>query len=86
MTHKHLCIECETVLDEGDFDCEIDADHDFAMCDECEARLFPARGMLDVPVKFACGCEETWHDGDTLFAGVYAYCEEHGDTEVFAIH
>lgn len=33
--HKHFCLRCETVVEEGEFDCEIDADHDYCLCDRC---------------------------------------------------
>jgi hypothetical protein len=35
MSHKHLCLECGGVIAEGDFDCELDRDHDFALCADC---------------------------------------------------
>lgn len=35
MAHKHLCLACDKVIDEGDFDCELDADHDYELCSEC---------------------------------------------------
>ena len=31
--HKHTCLNCGCVLEEGDFDCEFDSDHDWALCD-----------------------------------------------------
>ena len=36
--HKHLCLDCDAIIDEGDFDCESDADHDFALCSACTAK------------------------------------------------
>lgn len=36
--HKHTCRDCDRVIAEGNFDCELDADHDFALCDECADR------------------------------------------------
>ena len=33
--HKHLCLQCEAVTAEGNFDCESDTDHDFEICSEC---------------------------------------------------
>ena len=35
--HAHTCLDCDVVLERGDFDCEFDADHDFAFCDRCAA-------------------------------------------------
>lgn len=33
--HAHLCLDCGAIIATGDFDCEYDADHDFALCAEC---------------------------------------------------
>lgn len=33
--HDHTCLNCGRVIEHGEFDCERDADHDFALCDEC---------------------------------------------------
>ena len=33
--HKHLCLLCDALIEEGDFDCETDADHDERLCDAC---------------------------------------------------
>ena len=33
-THFHTCLECDAVIGEGN-DCEVDADHDFALCSRC---------------------------------------------------
>ena len=35
--HKHLCPACGKVTEEGEFDCELDKDHDYELCDECTA-------------------------------------------------
>lgn len=35
MSHKHTCLNCGIIIEEGDFDCEFDADHDYALCDAC---------------------------------------------------
>ena len=35
MAHKHICLSCDRVIEEGNFDCELDRDHDFCLCDEC---------------------------------------------------
>lgn len=35
MAHKHTCLNCGAVTAEGDFDCEVDRDHDFDLCDAC---------------------------------------------------
>jgi hypothetical protein len=35
MPHKHLCLNCGQVIAEGDFDCELDRDDDFALCTSC---------------------------------------------------
>ena len=75
MSHKHLCLLCGDVIEEGDFDCEVDADHDFAVCIK----------HLDVDVTLKCGCEEIWHDPADLQIGVYYFCKCHGDTEVVSI-
>lgn len=37
MSHKHNCLECGKVISEGNFDCEFDTDHDFALCPACAA-------------------------------------------------
>lgn len=34
--HKHTCITCGAVMEVGDYDCEMDHDHDFAQCRVCE--------------------------------------------------
>lgn len=36
--HAHLCYDCSQIIDEQDFDCALDADHDFALCDRCAER------------------------------------------------
>lgn len=33
--HKHLCTRCGATIAEGDFDCDLDEDHDFELCDHC---------------------------------------------------
>ena len=33
--HKHTCLECDAVIAEGDFHCEFDTNHGYALCDEC---------------------------------------------------
>ncbi len=38
MAHKHTCLNCDRVIAEGNFDCEFDVDHDFALCDRCTGR------------------------------------------------
>ena len=38
MAHRHTCIDCGTVLEVGDFDCESDTDHDFALCEGCASQ------------------------------------------------
>ena len=35
--HKHFCLVCDRIIEEGNFDCENDSDHDFELCDECAA-------------------------------------------------
>lgn len=46
----------------------------------------PYHNRLDIPIRLACGCETTWHDGWDLWqVGQYAYCQEHGDTEISEI-
>lgn len=35
--HRHLCRSCARTIEEGDFDCERNADHDWALCDDCAA-------------------------------------------------
>lgn len=35
MAHKHTCLDCGRTIAEGDFDCELDRDHDFERCDDC---------------------------------------------------
>jgi hypothetical protein len=34
MPHQHLCRQCGTVIEEGEFDCENDTDHDAGLCRE----------------------------------------------------
>lgn len=41
MAHKHNCLSCSTVIEEGNFDCEGDTDHDYACCDSCAAPAKP---------------------------------------------
>lgn len=48
--------------------------------------LQPYKGQMDIPVKLACGCETKWHDGFDLHPGVYAWCDDHGDTTVAEIY
>lgn len=33
--HTHFCRQCGIELETGDFDCEYDTDHDFALCTDC---------------------------------------------------
>lgn len=33
--HKHVCLSCDAVINEGEFDCERDTDHDYALCVDC---------------------------------------------------
>lgn len=33
--HAHTCLTCGAEIERGNFDCEIDQDHDFRDCDEC---------------------------------------------------
>lgn len=33
--HKHLCLNCNATIAEGEFDCETDADHDSEICGAC---------------------------------------------------
>jgi hypothetical protein len=33
--HAHTCLGCTAVLARGEFDCDYDAEHDFALCAEC---------------------------------------------------
>lgn len=35
--HAHLCLDCDVVIERGDFDCARDEDHDFAVCEYCIA-------------------------------------------------
>lgn len=42
MAHKHTCLLCGQVIEEGDFDCEEDTDHDWAQCDTCTDEIGPA--------------------------------------------
>jgi len=37
MAHKHTCLNCDAVIEEGNFDCELDRDHDWSLCDKCAA-------------------------------------------------
>ena len=36
-------------------------------------------------VKLECGCETTWDDDETCQVGVYAWCNEHGDSSVVEV-
>jgi len=37
--HAHRCLNCDAIIAEGQFDgCELDADHDWALCPACVAR------------------------------------------------
>jgi len=58
--HKHTCLNCSKVIEEGDFDCELDADHDYSLCDECYCH------GCGVTIALAAAI---WHDGDP-------YCDE----------
>lgn len=35
MAHKHICLDCGAIIEEGSFDCESDTDHDFEKCKIC---------------------------------------------------
>ena len=35
--HAHLCGHCGQEIERGLFDCEVDRDHDFGLCDACIA-------------------------------------------------
>ena len=37
MAHNHTCLDCSTIVETGEFDCDIDADHDWSLCSECAA-------------------------------------------------
>jgi len=40
----------------------------------------------DIPVRLECGCETVWHEGEQLYVGAYAWCENcQDDTRVAAI-
>ena len=42
--HDHLCRDCGAVVGHGDGDtCEVDADHDWSLCDQCAAKSHPIR-------------------------------------------
>ena len=44
--HNHTCGACGKVVGRGDADtCEVDADHDFALCDKCATTK---RGILNI--------------------------------------
>lgn len=53
---------------------------------ERKERTMEKRHILDIPVTLECGCQTTWHEGETLAVGVYAWCEEHGDSSVTAVN
>ena len=36
--HDHLCRECGAVIGRGGDGCEVNADHDFALCSACSER------------------------------------------------
>lgn len=38
--------------------------------------------FFDIPVFLGCGCRLIWHEGEILCLGAYAWCQEHGDTNV----
>jgi DNA-directed RNA polymerase subunit RPC12/RpoP len=38
MAHKHTCIDCGRTIEEGDFDCDEDRDHDYRRCDKCASK------------------------------------------------
>lgn len=42
MAHLHFCLECNTVVGESDENCEVDADHDFELCQTCSQHGAPA--------------------------------------------
>lgn len=33
--HAHHCWQCDLVIERGEFDCDLDEDHDFADCEYC---------------------------------------------------
>lgn len=35
--HKHLCLNCGAIVAEDEFDCELDTDHDYELCERCIA-------------------------------------------------
>jgi hypothetical protein len=41
--HSHFCLACGDILATGDFDCEYDDDHDFALCDTCAEQEWRGR-------------------------------------------
>ena len=43
--HRHLCLVCDTVIREGEFDCESDEDHDQELCDKCLAAGITAEDL-----------------------------------------
>lgn len=35
MAHIHYCLRCGDEISRGDFDCELNRNHDYALCDDC---------------------------------------------------
>jgi hypothetical protein len=35
MAHAHTCHDCGAVLEVGDFDCEVEDDHRYGLCERC---------------------------------------------------
>ncbi len=36
MIHRHICVACGRVIDQGEFECGISGDHDCGLCVRCQ--------------------------------------------------
>lgn len=72
MSHKHICLNCDVIIAESDFDCEFDADHDFELCAACTTRYIEPFGHLkcDIGVSnIIQNCKSGNHCPDCFNAG-----------------
>jgi hypothetical protein len=47
MAHKHFCLNCHRVIEEGNFDCDDDRDHEIVpVCADCQKRISTNEAML----------------------------------------
>jgi hypothetical protein len=72
--HAHTCLGCTAVLARGEFDCDYDAEHDFALCHTCASvrESIYALTKCITPRDLALQVAEALDNPDTWCAGAFA--------------